>query len=986
MTSVTNNRGFTLIEVAIGLVIAALLTFGIFRIFQTTSESFDRGTENIDGQQNARAALDWIARELRGAKGFTLAQADEVTFLSDRNVPNQIRTFRLDTDDDDGDGDTSELLLTRNPDDDGTPGVFTDEIAIGIESLLFTYRDGNGNPTTSRAAVQEVEVAVIAQAHRMGMEEGEAREGAREVGMGTRVRCRNLGKSVPTLGDAVPPGAPTGLNVVMSCGTATLSWSANSETDLAGYYLAYDRGSGGSPYEGTDANQGPSPIYVGNSTSYTLTGLDLSSTYYFNLQAVDAADNVGGWGSEVSGVPSDVVPPIPPSNVLGRVVENDAIYLAWTASPEWDVTGYRVKYVGDDDPTAVNTVDTTVPSTRISGLNASATYAFTVIAIDGCGNESLPSTPIVITLIPCDQDVTFPEIPEGVSVAPGDGFVRVSWTRVPDTDVIGYQVYFERESSNGSTLMVGDVNTFTIHGLENGTSYGFQVAAMDGCGHVGGFSGMQNATPVQCANSLPPSAPANVTATDLGTGDEVSLSWTVSSDNDVLGYTVYWGPSPGSYTNSEDVGNTIFRTVSGLAAGSPVYFTVTAYDACGEESAYAVEASATPGWGCLCPPVATTDSPADYAVVGGMVPWTVTATACSTATIDYVEFVVDGTTKYVDYTAPYQYGDFALGWDTIFETDGPHLLVARAADNAGCIASDSTSVYVDNSGAGVPCVGFEDGEVATLEGMFSETVVVDVVNLSSVKTYDMSAVVLDWSASGLVTTRLYMDAVPVWTAPGAGGASGDTLLLSSPATLAPGGRVTMSVDFWDSPSTPAPDLKLELAGMEATFLGDPTAQCGPYVVPINAGPCDPGVTIKSVTSSNSYDVFGEPETGDVYYTDRTYTLTYLPDELNGSTLVRTPNNDKNAGSSLELKLNTIEATTVYIAYDPRGTPPTWIRNNYTDTGLTIGVTDSGTSTLGLWRRNLGAGDQSFFGNKASGWGGGVGTNYVIFVKCQEASS
>jgi hypothetical protein len=74
---------------------------------------------------------------------------------------------------------------------------------------------------------------------------------------------------------------------------------------------------------------------------------------------------------------------------------------------------------------------------------------------------------------------------------------------------------------------------------------------------------------------------------------------------------------------------------------------------------------------------------------------------------------------------------------------------------------------------------------------------------------------------------------------------------------------------------------------------------------------------------------------------------------------------------------------VYIAYDPRGTPPNWIKNNYVATGLTIGVTDSGTSTLGLWKADLDAGIRTFYGNKASGWGGGVGTNYVIFVACRQ---
>ncbi|NNE44758.1 MAG: hypothetical protein HKN12_11165, partial [Gemmatimonadetes bacterium] len=74
--------------------------------------------------------------------------------------------------------------------------------------------------------------------------------------------------------------------------------------------------------------------------------------------------------------------------------------------------------------------------------------------------------------------------------------------------------------------------------------------------------------------------------------------------------------------------------------------------------------------------------------------------------------------------------------------------------------------------------------------------------------------------------------------------------------------------------------------------------------------------------------------------------------------------------------------TVWIAYDPRGTPPNWIGGTYTNTGLTIGVTDSGTSTLNLYKHEFSAGQITLYGNKAQGWGGGVGTNYVIFLTCQ----
>jgi len=81
-----------------------------------------------------------------------------------------------------------------------------------------------------------------------------------------------------------------------------------------------------------------------------------------------------------------------------------------------------------------------------------------------------------------------------------------------------------------------------------------------------------------------------------------TLTWDVATDNvAVKGYKVYYGAKSvtqdgGSYDSGPiDVGNKINYTVNNLTNGTKYYFTVTAYDAAGNESAnYAHEASAIP--------------------------------------------------------------------------------------------------------------------------------------------------------------------------------------------------------------------------------------------------------------------------------------------------------------------------------------------------------------------------------------------------------
>lgn len=66
----------------------------------------------------------------------------------------------------------------------------------------------------------------------------------------------------------------------------SFNWAANSEP-VDGYRLYYKTGStGGSPYNGTAAVEGNSPVNTGNVTSFTLHGLSDSETYYFVLTAV----------------------------------------------------------------------------------------------------------------------------------------------------------------------------------------------------------------------------------------------------------------------------------------------------------------------------------------------------------------------------------------------------------------------------------------------------------------------------------------------------------------------------------------------------------------------------------------------------------------------------------------------------------------------------------------------------------------------------
>lgn len=85
-----------------------------------------------------------------------------------------------------------------------------------------------------------------------------------------------------TSGSPPPSGGATA--------TATLTWNANTDSDLAGYRVYY----------GTSSRNYPNSISVGKVTSATVSGLTVGTTYYFALKAFDTSGNLSGYSAEVS--------------------------------------------------------------------------------------------------------------------------------------------------------------------------------------------------------------------------------------------------------------------------------------------------------------------------------------------------------------------------------------------------------------------------------------------------------------------------------------------------------------------------------------------------------------------------------------------------------------------------------------------------------------------------------------------------------------
>lgn len=185
--------------------------------------------------------------------------------------------------------------------------------------------------------------------------------------------------------------------------------------------------------------------------------------------------------ARVTTPPLDTVPPTVPRDLEATPVDPRRVELTWSASEDElsPVDHYRVFRDGSSVGTTAETVFTD------GGLEPSTTYTYRVSAVDTAGNESEPSDPAEATT-PAEPDTTPPTIPEELrTTAVESTRVDLAWSasRDDESGVDHYRV-FRDDSGIGTTVDT----SFSDGGLEPGTTYSYQVSAVNGDGEESGLS------------------------------------------------------------------------------------------------------------------------------------------------------------------------------------------------------------------------------------------------------------------------------------------------------------------------------------------------------------------------------------------------------------------------------------------------------------------------------------------------------------------
>ncbi|UCG50769.1 MAG: fibronectin type III domain-containing protein, partial [Candidatus Latescibacterota bacterium] len=384
-----------------------------------------------------------------------------------------------------------------------------------------------------------------------------------------------------------PPSIPTGLTAVgTDTGCVHVSWNPNPENDISGYTVYYGDQSVAMGQATEYENSQP----VGPVTTYMIPALP-DGTFYISLRAENEAGLMSDYAPEVSADVSNTVPPelFPPQNVQVSETTPGCVTVTWEANSEPDLAGYVVYYgpasvaQGQAGDYANSEDVANVTSHVVCGLLEGPQY-FAVKAYDTENNFSEFSAEKRVDVVGPDSDP-----PVFSMLDPEEGEVGV-----PQDEVVSFVVSDDKTGVDQASISVlingsspGWINyTNTPSGysvvcvpaglLPGNTTITIEVAARD----LASPPNQGNKTWSFTTGDSRPSVPTGLVAQGTNTGC-AALSWDANSEDNITGYTIYWGTESVAggeateYPNSQDVGVVTGEELCGLMTGTN-YFALRA--------------------------------------------------------------------------------------------------------------------------------------------------------------------------------------------------------------------------------------------------------------------------------------------------------------------------------------------------------------------------------------------------------------------------
>ncbi|MEE4253419.1 MAG: putative Ig domain-containing protein [Desulfuromusa sp.] len=320
--------------------------------------------------------------------------------------------------------------------------------------------------------------------------------------------------------------------------TVTLSWDASPST-VTGYKVHYDTESSASLL-GTGADEGNSPITVGNVLTYVIHGLPDDSDHYFAVTAYDSTDNESVYSNLVHSpiVSNSNTPPVLAS--IGNKTVLEGATLTFTLSAT-DADGDSLTYAVNNLPDGAGFNNSTGAFSWSPEFDQSQIYAVTFSVSDGSDTdtETINITVSDINQAPILNTIGTKTIGEGFPLA-----FTVSANDL-DNDALSYSAEGLPEGAEFDSTTRSFNWTPEVMASSNARVYPVIFIVSDGAADDSELVTI-NVTNVNQAPVLTP-----VGATSITEGDIYNLIIeAVDPDNDALTYTASGLPEGSVFTPS----------------------------------------------------------------------------------------------------------------------------------------------------------------------------------------------------------------------------------------------------------------------------------------------------------------------------------------------------------------------------------------------------------------------------------------------------
>jgi fibronectin type 3 domain-containing protein len=307
---------------------------------------------------------------------------------------------------------------------------------------------------------------------------------------------------------AAPPTTPTNLTATATSTTQiNLSWNAStSSLGIAHYNVRRCQGAGCTTF---------AQLATPTGTTYSDTGLTATTSYSYQVQAVDTAGNVSSFSTTASATTQTPAPPTTPTSLTATAISTTQVNLSWTASTSTiGIARYNVQRCQGAGCTTFAALATPAGTTYSdTGLTATTSYSYQVQAVDTAGNVSSFS----ITATATTQTPQPPTAPTNLTAsAASPSQINLTWTAsTSNVGIAGYLV--ERCQGAGcatfAQIATPTATAYNDTGLATSTSYSYRIRATDTSSNLGPYSSVATAS---TPSVLTPSAPTGFTAVDGG--------------------------------------------------------------------------------------------------------------------------------------------------------------------------------------------------------------------------------------------------------------------------------------------------------------------------------------------------------------------------------------------------------------------------------------------------------------------------------------